>query len=60
MSEIWTAHYWRHQVEYREECDSLEAAVRFLKDGEEMDALHAVGVVLPDETEVPFESLVSL
>jgi hypothetical protein len=45
---VWTAVYWRHYVQHREECGSLEDAVRFLREGEYHGTLSMDSIICPD------------
>lgn len=47
----WTAHFWRYCVEFWEEFDSPEDAIRFLDLGERDGSLSSRGVIWPDGTE---------
>lgn len=48
MSEVWTAVYSRRHVQHEEQCPSLDAALAFLRDGEDAESLASVEVRGPD------------
>jgi hypothetical protein len=55
--QVYYAHYWQHHSECKDEFfDPLEAA-RFLEYGVDRGDLGAVGVIMPDGTEVDAELL---